>query len=277
MINAHSFNEFIRSHGYEPKSDVIAGKWIRFGRKAAVSAKLYDDEGGGYLHDWRTGEKFYWFANQGAMSSDHYAKRRQELEGLKQAHDAKQRISYTNASRQAIDLFGTAVNASESHPYLIKKKVKPYGIKALDGNLLIPVYSVMGDFQSIQFIDGNGEKKFLKGGQIQGGCHFIGEICEGRPIYICEGYATAASVYEDAQCLTIVAFNAGNLIKVATELRKQLPKAQIVIAGDADSVGREYAEKASQAVNGSTLIPDFGENPQGFTDWNDYFSGGMSL
>ena len=270
----NNFINFIRSHGYEPKSDVMAGKWIRFGRKAAISAKLFDDGLAGYLHDWRTGEKFYWFSNQGAMSSDDYAKRRQESERLKQAHDAKQKEAYANASKQAIDIFKKAMNASDGHPYLIKKKVKSYGIKALDGNLLIPVYSVLGDFQSIQFIGADGGKKFFKGGQIQGGCHFIGEICEGKPIYICEGYATAASVYEDVQCLTIVAFNASNLIKVATELRKQLPKVQIVIAGDADSVGREYAEKASQAVNGSALIPDFGNNPQGFTDWNDFFNQG---
>ena len=277
MSNAHSFNEFIRSHGYEPKSDVIAGKWIRFGRKAAVSARLYDDEGGGYLHDWRTGEKFYWFSDQGTLSSNDYAKRKQESERLKQAHDDKQRIAYANASRQAKYLFSKALEASESHPYLVRKKVKPYGIKVLDGCLLIPVYSVLGDFQSIQFIDAIGEKKFLKGGQMQGGCHFIGEFRQGKPIYICEGYATAASVYKDIQCLTIVAFNAGNLIKVANELRKQLPEVQIVIAGDSDSVGREYAEKASQAVNGSTLIPEFGTNPKGFTDWNDYLTNEVTV
>ena len=112
---------------------------------------------------------------------------------------------------------------------------------------------------------------------MQGGCHFIGEIQPTKPIYICEGYATASSVYEDTECLTIVAFNAGNLIKVATELRKQLPQVQIVIAGDSDPVGREYAEKASQAVNGSILIPEFGDNHQGFTDWNDYFTNEVTV
>jgi putative DNA primase/helicase len=273
----NNFQDFILSHGFEPKSAIQAGKFIRFGRNNSVSAKLFDDGLAGYLHDWRTGEKFYWFADQGSVDSDDYAKRKQESERRKEAHDAKQRIAYTNASRQAEELFSKALNASESHPYLVKKKVKPYGIKAQDGCLLIPVYSVLGDFQSIQFIDANGGKKFLKGGQMQGGCHFIGEIRQGKPIYICEGYATSASVYEDTKCLTIVAFNAGNLIKVATQLRRQLPEVRIVIAGDCDSVGREYAEKASKAVNGITLIPDFGDNPQGFTDWNDYFSNGVTL
>ena len=273
----NNFQDFIRSHGFEPKSEIHVGKFIRFGRNNSVSAKLFDDGLAGYLHDWRTSEKFFWFADQDSIHPDDYEKRKQESERLKKAHDAKQIIAYAKASKQAEELFSKALNASESHPYLVKKKVKPYGIKAQDGCLLIPVYSVLGDFQSIQFIDADGGKKFLKGGQMQGGSHFIGEIRQGKPIYICEGYATSASVYEDTQCLTIVAFNAGNLIKVATELRKQLPEVRIVIAGDSDSVGREYADKASKAVNGSTLIPDFGENPQGFTDWNDYFSNEVTL
>ena len=37
------------------------------------------------------------------------------------------------------------------------------------------------------------------------------------------------------------------------------------------------AEKASQAVNGLILTPEFGDNPQGFTDWNDYFSNEVTV
>jgi putative DNA primase/helicase len=154
----------------------------------------------------------------------------------------------------------------------MRKKVKPYGIKQLNGELLIPAYSIQGDMQSIQFIDVDGNKKFLKGGKMSGGCHFIGEVSMDMPIYISEGYATAVSVYEDIQCLSIVAFNAGNLINVAKDLRVQFPEIEIVIAGDCDEVGKKYAEKASQAVNGSVLIPSFGDNPDGHTDWNDYFN-----
>jgi putative DNA primase/helicase len=268
----NNFYDFIRSHGFEPKSEIHAGKFIRFGRNNSVSAKLFDDGLAGFIHDWRTGEKFFWFADQKRMLPNDYVQRREESERLKQARDAKQRISYANASRQAIELFSRALIAPEGHPYLIKKKIKPYGIKSLNGNLLIPVYSVLGTFQSIQFIDANGEKKFLKGGQMQGGCHFIGEIHDGKPIYISEGYATAYSVYEDTQCLTIVAFNAGNLINVATDLRAHLPDAEIVIAGDCDSAGKEYAEKASRAINGLTVFPDFSDSSKGYSDFNDYFA-----
>lgn len=272
MSNAHHFGDFIRSHGYEPKSDVIAGKWIRFGRGAAISARLYDDELGGYLHDWRTGEKYYWFANKDSMSPSEYVRRKKESEALKQAQDAKRSIAYADASRVAEKLFNEAPIASHDHAYLMRKKIKPYGIKQLNSELLIPIYSIQGDMQSIQFIDVDGNKKFLKGGKMSGGCHFIGEVSMDMPIYISEGYATAVSVYEDTQCLSIVAFNAGNLINVAKDLREQLPSIEIVIAGDCDEVGKKYAEKASQAVNGSVLIPSFGDNPDGHTDWNDYFN-----
>ena len=272
MSNAHSFSDFIRSHGYEPKSEIIAGKWVRFGRKSAISAKLYDDGLGGYLHDWRSGEKHYWFANTDSLSPSEYAKRNAESEVLKQAQKAKQETAYANASRLAKKCFEEASDATYDHPYLLKKKVKVYGIKHAESKLLIPVYSVLGDMQSIQTIDDYGNKQFLKGGKISGGCHFIGGIVDGKPIYISEGYATAASVYEDTKCLTIVAFNAANLINVASDLRAQLTNAEIVIAGDADPVGLKYAELAAKAGNGTTLIPSFGDNPDGYSDWNDYFN-----
>lgn len=268
-----NFSDFIRSHGYEPKSDVIAGKFVRFGRKNSVSAKLFDDGFAGYLQDWRTGEKFYWFSDTDQMSP----KRRQDIEDFRMDQDAKRSLGYANVAKQAEKLFSDASNALASHPYLVRKQVKPYGIKQIENSLLIPVYSVSGGMQSIQFIDDAGNKKFLKGGKVSGGSHFIGEIKEAKPVYICEGYATAVSIYEDVQSLAIVAFNAGNLINVATDLKKQLPEVEIVIAGDSDPVGRKYAELTAKAVNGEAIFPDFGSNPHGYTDFNDYFNFQVSL
>ena len=272
MSNVDSFDDFIRSHGYDPKFEIIAGKWVRFGRKSAISAKLYEDGLGGYLHDWRTGEKHYWFANRNTLSPSEYAQRKEAVEALRADQKAKQESAYAEVSRVAQKWFEEAMEASPCHPYLLKKKVKAHGIKQVDSRLLIPIYSVVGVMQSIQSIDAYGNKQFLKGGKVSGGCHFIGEIINGKPIYIAEGYATAASVYEDTKCLTIVAFNAANLINVATDLRLQLANAEIVIAGDADPVGQKYAEKAAKAVNGTSLIPNFGSNPDEYSDWNDYFN-----
>ena len=111
-----NFSDFIRSHGYEPNSEIIAGKWIRFGRKAAVSARLYDDELGGYLHDWRTGEKFYWFADKEHLSPAEYARRKQESETLQRAQEAKLSLAYADASKKAQQVFNEASTASDAHP-----------------------------------------------------------------------------------------------------------------------------------------------------------------
>jgi len=273
-----TFHEFIRQLGYEPKGEIISNKFIRFGRKNSVSARLFPDGQSGYLHDWRTGEKHYWFAqDRKSLSPQERQVRQQEIERIKREEEARQALIHKEGAIKAKELFIRSSDALENHPYLVKKKVKPYGICQEGNNLLIPVCSVEGGYQSIQFINEFGDKWFLKGGKTKGGCHFIGLLEKDSPVYIAEGYATAASIYEDTKCLTIVAFNAINLVSVAVALKKYLPNIYIVIAGDSDAVGRTYAIKASQEVQGTALIPDFGSNQDGLSDWNDYFNQGVNV
>jgi putative DNA primase/helicase len=277
MNNAHQFINFIRSHGYDPVPEITAGKWIRFGRKKAVSAMFYEDGMGGILHDWSTGSKYHWFADRNHESPDEWEKRQKEMDAIRRASQAKEELAHASVAKRAEKLFKEAPIASDEHGYLVKKQVSSHGLKQLGHELLVPVYSVMGEFQTIQFItdstytSGN-NKRFFTGGKKKGGCHFIGEIVVGKPVYICEGYATAVSVYEDTQSLTIVAFDSGNLIHVATDLRAQMPDIEIMIAGDCDDAGVRAAEAAAKAVNGSTLFPSFGDNPNKYSDWNDYFT-----
>jgi len=268
-----NFYDFIRQLGYEPISDIAPDKWIRFGRKQSVSARLFSDGQGGYLHDWRTGDKHYWFADdRESLSPQERQARQKDVERIKRDEDARQALIHKQVAIQSKELFMGSIDAPESHPYLIKKKVKPFDIRQRGNYLLIPVCSVQGDYQSIQFINPDGQKWFLQGGKTKGGCHFIGEILMSKPVYIAEGYATAYSVYEDTECLSIVAFNATNLVPVAVELRKHLPDIEIIIAGDIDQTGKHYAELASRAVVGLTSFPPFTESQQG-TDWNDYLKG----
>ncbi len=46
------------------------------------------------------------------------------------------------------------------HEYLTSKKVKSYGLKQLNGNLIVPVYSTSGELRSLQSIDKKGNKRF---------------------------------------------------------------------------------------------------------------------
>lgn len=140
-----------------------------------------------------------------------------------------------------------------------------------------PVFELM----SLQYIDQNGGKFFLKGGQTKGGffpVRFDGYILK---IVICEGLATAVTyaTHYAPDAEVICAFNAGNLKEVAKEFKVRFPVAEIIIAGDNDrateqktgvNVGIEKAIEAGRLVDGSVLIPAFEEDEPG-TDWNDRF------
>ena len=85
----------------------------------------------------------------------------------------------------------------------------------------------------MQFIGEDGTKRFLSGGAKTGNCYTIGE--PGNIIFVVEGFATGATVYEATGTYTVVAFDAGNLKPVALRLRRENPDSQIIVAADNDS------------------------------------------
>ena len=76
------------------------------------------------------------------------------------------------------------------------------------------------------FIDSNGEKRFLAGGKKAGACFQIkGNGCH----YMCEGFATGATIHEATGGTVMVAFDAGNMLLVAAAFRKENPDIQLTI------------------------------------------------
>jgi putative DNA primase/helicase len=106
----------------------------------------------------------------------------------------------------------------------------------------------------------DGRKIFLTGGRKRG-CYFA----IGRPadvLCVCEGYATAASIFEATEYATAVAFDAGNLEPVALALRAKFPDTRIVICADNDihtsgNPGLTAATRAAAAVCGAVACPHF--------------------
>ena len=124
--------------------------------------------------------------------------------------------------------------------------------------------------------EGAYRKQYLKGGVKTG--HFFGI---GRPIddtlLICEGVATGLSLWQCTGHGVIVAFDAGNIIHVAKEIRKVRPSWRILICADNDAwtdtpiknPGIHYAEEAARAVNATVAIPEFLSIDTKPTDFND--------
>jgi hypothetical protein len=153
--------------------------------------------------------------------------------------------------------------------------VKAHGVEVWRDLLVIRMIDETGKVQSLQLIAGDGTKKFLKGGKMQG-CYFtLGALDNTDKILIAEGYATAATIHEATGLPVIVAYNAGNLLPVARSIRAKHPHASIILCADDDiktkgNPGLTKAKEAAEAVNGIMVLPDFGANrPDGATDFND--------
>jgi putative DNA primase/helicase len=274
------FKNFIREHfpEYRIPENIQPGKFFRFGSKYSAWGLLFEDCSGGVVGDWRNSDKHIWQSAQSKKTPQEREQFAMQIRKAKAIEDAKRELAYMTTAKRCEELFDAAPDASDDHPYLVKKKVKNHGLKlSQDGSLLVPIYTVTGDMQSLQKIYPDGGKKFYPGGKVAGGCFFLGVITNGKPILICEGYATAASLLEDGNPFVVVAFNAGNLTKVAMELRNELPGIEIIIAGDDDHAGRAAAIDAAMSVGGKYILPDFGaDRDPSWTDFNDLLSRGQA-
>ncbi len=224
--------------------------------------------------------------DQAAARPDPAAVARLERERAQrqQAEQAQIEAAQARAAAEAVALWETASEASE-HPYLDRKGIAPHGARvAADGALLVPVRNPAGELVNLQRILPNGEKRFLPGGRKSGCFHVLGTVPAGAGagpqaapvVLVVEGYATAASLYESTGHPVAVAFDAGNLAKVARALRQQHPAALIVVAGDDDQAteartgtnpGRVKAKQAAEAVGGVAVFPE--GLPEGGSDFND--------
>ena len=141
-----------------------------------------------------------------------------------------------------------------------------------------------GTLRSLEFLNPEGGKKFLKGGAVTEGRHWLGDPRGARTLLICEGYATGASLHQACGLPVAVAFSRGNVFPVAKDLHHRFPGVALVIAGDDDrytpgNPGRRDAEEAARWVAGTAIFPDFTglETARQPTDFNDvHLLGGLA-
>ena len=168
------------------------------------------------------------------------------------------------ARTRATALWGSAKPAPDDHPYLVRKQVGPNGLRvdAL-GNLIVPLYDAIGVLHTIETITAKGDKRYLAGGAKAGHfCNIGGPLKSANDLLICEGWATAASLFEATDLPVIAAMDAGNLVGVAGEISRAFPDANLTIVADNDdkpgcdlNPGVRAATKAAVAVDARLAIP----------------------
>ena len=203
-------------------------------------------------------------------SMEELARRKAESEAKRQAAEAEQQQAKAKAQRTAQTIWRNSKPATTDHPYLLAKGITDTAaIAGLrqnqykgDDNLVIPV---LHDNQiiNLQTINQDGGKRFLSGGQVQGGYAFIGKSEDvEKGVVIAEGWATAASIHQATSKPVIIAFNAGNMVTVAERLSQTLPQhTPVIIAvdNDASQTGIKKAEQAAAffGERATSIQPEF--------------------
>ena len=215
--------------------------------------------------NWRTGESGTWTdKQQGKLSPAEREVYARHIEETRQAEKAVIAARHAEAATKAKYIYNSALDCT-GHDYLRDKGVKPCaGLRKSKEpkytSLMVPVLNEQCQIVGLQFIQPNGEKRFLTGTAKTGAFFTIGEKDTEKPLLICEGLATGLSLHECLGYQVLVAFDCGNMKPVAELVRRRYPERELVLCADNDSEtdgnpGIKHATAAALAVNGFIAVP----------------------
>jgi putative DNA primase/helicase len=227
----------------------------------------------GCFGSWKAGTSHTWSSRK---SADHLEAQliRQRIEQARRQREAEQHQRQQATAEYANRLWRDARRADPDHPYLVAKGCRPYALRQSGDVLLVPL-CFAGQLVNLQRIKPNGDKRYLFGGMVRGCCSLLGSITPGQPLYLCEGWATGATLHAETGTAVACAMNAGNLLEVGQRLQRQHPDAVLIVAGDDDRMtdgnpGRTAATKAAAALGCGLIFPPWsGAEPLSLTDFND--------
>jgi phage/plasmid primase-like uncharacterized protein/KaiC/GvpD/RAD55 family RecA-like ATPase len=277
----------MRAAGLEPPDEILMdGKIHRF--KSGTKGTPGIDKPGWYLvfgdgipagrfGCWRMGMEVTWRADVGRKLTEFeemaHARRINESKVLREAAQERQ---HQVASETVEKIWLSGVAAHPDHPYLKRKGIQTHGVRTTgDGRLMVPLYDQDGTLSTLQYIDEDGGKLYHPGGKSGGKFWMVGSLDEPGTLFVAEGFATAATIYETTSRPCIVAYSASSLVPVTASLREMYGENQdIVIVADHDKhgVGQRYADQASAKYGARVVIP-----PIEGMDANDYAQAGHNL
>ncbi|CAA6824622.1 MAG: DNA primase (EC [uncultured Sulfurovum sp.] len=289
-----SFKEAIESKGLllddEP---IMDGKIHRVpvvgdkrGKKSGAYIGYMDGTPAGFIQNYKMGSKDNWKAigyefSNGLTQEDYdrqkalnQAKQLERENELNKVHEETALLSQSK--------FKEAKSSDDTHPYLVTKDVKNYGLKIDEkNNLLMPLQDSEGKHWSNQKINVN-FKGFEKHAKKEGNFFIIGEqnLDKTQEMIIVEGYSTGATIHEATGKTVIVAVDSGNLLAVTQALDTKYPNSTILLAADNDkrlelkgkiNVGYLKAFEAARNTGRNLTYPSFSneEIKANHSDFND--------
>ena len=247
---------------------------VRWGKNNRYWLKKF--EGGYVFGDFVSGVNSHVFdKNEDEYSKSELQKIRKSMQKAREEGEREQEKIRENAASTAKSIWEKAKNTVK-HAYLSMKGVSSHGLKEYKNCLLIPLFDEAGKLWSLQFITQEAQKRFLSGGRKQG-CYFvIGSLENAENAFICEGYATGATIHECSNIPVVIAFDAGNLKSVAEAIRNKYSELKITICADNDcyhendvNPGVKKAQEAALFIGTQVIIPEFKDISTHPTDFND--------
>lgn len=260
----------------------------RRGERSGFYVAYLDGRPAGYVKNHRTGAETRWKAKGYQLDPGEQARLRAEAATRLQERRAEQERLYQLAAERLDKQLAGLTPATFPTPYMEAKRIgtHPGVYTDADRKTYVPATDAEGKLWTVQYIDGEGKKRFAKGSRKHGCFHAIGGLSrveKADVLIIAEGYATAATAAELLGKPAVAAFDAGNLLPVAQALHAKYPGKAVLIVGDDDcgqqtakgiNPGRDKALEAAKAVGGVAVLPIFApaeqrDDPRAFTDFND--------
>jgi putative DNA primase/helicase len=227
----------------------------------------------GAYGSWKAGASYTWSSRKPAdpLEAQLIAQRIQQARDRRESDQARRQIATASYAGR---IWSEAQPAEPGHTYLTRKHVPAHRLRQRGNTLLVPLY-VDGYLCNLQRIVADGAKRFLSGGRVKGAYSPIGTLEPGQPLYICEGWATGATIHAETGAAVACALNAGNLLEVGRQLQRHYPSSPLIVAGDddrqtKDNPGRSAANKAAALLGCGVVLPPFPSNaPPELSDFND--------
>ena len=289
-------------------------------KKSGFYVGFLDGHPAGYVKNNRTGVEIKWKRKGYVLNEAERAKLQAETAAKQQARTQEINAKQLNTAALIGTLWAIAEIPPADHPYLVKKQVNTAGLRIVPattmglpedspikigadkaatlqllkmyenhpeiliftaGDLLVPVRDTEDQLWSLQIIDPDGIKRFVKGSKMERGFYVAGgmtAVNSAPALVVAEGMATAKSLEDCLGFPVVAAFSSGNLAAVVNQLHQYFPDKPVIVAGDDDraletkqgiNVGREKAEQAAKAVGGKAIFPVFANTENQLTDFND--------
>ncbi len=276
---AEMFAKALSQEGLATKDKIIPdGKLHRFrvegdkpGSKNGFYVLCGNGVPAGAFGCWKRGISQTWCAKPDReLTRAQRVQNRRRMLAAQKAREAEDAERHKAARDKAILIWKSSCSAPDNHPYLVKKGIGNHGLRLRNSTLVVPLQDSDENLHGLQFIDGQGSKRFLSGSRKKG-CYFlIGS--PAKSLGIAEGYATAASIHESTGLPMAIAFDAGNLLSVAQALRAKFPRVEIILCADNDentlgNPGLTKAREAAIAVGALLAVPPVAG------DFNDLLTG----